>query len=262
MHAAEENRQELDSVSVLNAKRTLLQLLGRAGVFADDAEGLIALVEAGALAGACEELGGSGGSVPGGEGEPYEPYESGRRDGARAVTDELGAIAERALRQAVDPDGPGAASAARSPVGRIEVEQAKAAVTPLHLAFTAASDLDPEVTEEVLRAVLGTMTPWQRARYAGRLADFAASHRARLERLYVEYGPGSATAVHSRYSLLHSATGVAVLERLATRPAALREEWEAAELPPAWLDGPMRAWEAVGRPRDGGGGEGGGGGVS
>ncbi|MGW6572031.1 hypothetical protein ACWGAN_07620 [Streptomyces sp. NPDC054945] len=258
MHAAEENRQELDSVSVLNAKRTLLQLLGRAGVFADDAEGLIALVEAGALAGACEELGASGGSVPGGEGEPYEPYESGRRDGARAVTDELGAIAERALRQAVDPDGPGAASAARSPVGRIEVEQAKAAVTPLHLAFTAPSDLDPEVTEEVLRAVLGTMTPWQRARYAGRLADFAAAHRARLERLYVEYGPGSATAVHSRYSLLHSATGVAVLERLATRPAALREEWEAAELPPAWLDGPMRAWEAVGRPRDGGGGEGGG----
>ncbi|WP_030772341.1 MULTISPECIES: hypothetical protein [unclassified Streptomyces] len=243
MHAAEENRQELDSVSVLNAKRTLLQLLGRAGVFADDAEGLIALVEAGALTGACEELGGLGGSVPG---DKDELYEAGRLDGARAVTDELGAIAERLLRQAVDPDGPGAASAARSPVGRIEVEQAKAAVTPLHLAFTAASDLDPEVTEEVLRAVLGTMTPWQRARYAGRLADFAAAHRARLERLYVEYGPGSATAVHSRYSLLHSATGIAVLERLATRPAALREEWEAAELPPAWLDGPMRAWEAVG----------------
>ncbi|MFD0120875.1 hypothetical protein [Streptomyces virginiae] len=243
MHAAEGNRQELDSVSVLNAKRTLLQLLGRAGVFADDAEGLIALVEAGALAGACEELGTLGGSMPGDKGEPYE---SGRLDGARAVTDELGKIAERALRQAVDPDGPGAASAARSPVGRIEVEQAKAAVTPLHLSFTAVSDLDPEVTEEVLRAVLGTMTPWQRARYAGRLADFAAAHRARLERLYVEYGPGSATAVHSRYSLLHSATGIAVLERLATRPAALREEWEAAELPPAWLDGPMRAWDAVG----------------
>ncbi|WP_327260841.1 hypothetical protein OG444_04395 [Streptomyces sp. NBC_01232] len=243
MHAAEENRQELDSVSVLNAKRTLLQLLGRAGVFADDAEGLIALVEAGALAGACEELGALGGSVPGDKGEPYG---SGWLDGARAVTDELGAIAERTLRQAVDPDGPGAAAAARPPVGRIEVEQAKAAVTPLYLTFTAVSDLDPEVTEEVLRAVLGTMTSWQRARYAGRLAEFAAAHRARLERLYVEYGPGSATAVHSRYSLLHSATGVAVLERLATRPAALREEWDAAELPPAWLDGPMRAWDAVG----------------
>ncbi|MEV7561675.1 hypothetical protein ACGFYY_34135 [Streptomyces sp. NPDC048331] len=243
MHAAEENRQELDSVSVLNARRTLLQLLGRAGVFADDAQGLIALVEAGALAGACEELGALGGSVPGDKGEPYE---SGWLDGARAVTDELGSIAERALRQSVAPDGPSAARSARPPVGRIEVEQAKAAVTPLHLAFTAVSDLDPEVTEEVLRAVLGTMTARERARYAGRLADFAAAHRARLERLYVEYGPGSATAIHSRYSLLHSATGVAVLERLATRPAALREEWDAAELPPAWLDGPMRAWEAVG----------------
>ncbi|MET9692956.1 hypothetical protein ABZY81_31595 [Streptomyces sp. NPDC006514] len=243
MHAAEENRPELDSVSVLNAKRTLLQLLGRAGVSADDAEVLIALVEAGALAGACEEVGALGGSAPGDKGEPYE---SGWLDGARAVADELGAIAERALGRTVDPDGPSTAPAARPPVGRVEVEQAKAAVTPLYLTFTAASDLDPEVTEEVLRAVLATMTPRQRARYAGRLADFAAAHRARLERLYLEYGPGSATAIHGRYSLLHSATSVAVLERLATPAAALREEWEAAELPPAWLEGPMRAWDAVG----------------
>lgn len=243
MHAAEENRHELDSVSVLNAKRTLLQLLGRAGVSADDAEGLIALVEAGALAGACEELGALAGSVPGDKGEPYE---SGWLDGARAVTDELRGIAERALRQTVDPDGPSAAPAARPPVGRMEVEQAKAAVTPLYLTFTAVSDLDPEVTDEVLRAVLATMTPRQRAGYAGRLAEFAAAHRARLERLYVEYGPGSATAIHGRYSLLHSATSVAVLERLATPGAALREEWDVAELPPAWLDGPMRAWDAVG----------------
>ncbi|MGZ9935796.1 hypothetical protein ACXNSR_38640 [Streptomyces sp. NC-S4] len=243
MHAAEENRPELDPVSVLNAKRTLLQLLGRAGVSADDAEGLIALVEAGALAGACEEVGALGGSVPGDKGEPYE---SGWLDGARAVTDELRSIAERALRQTVDPDAPGVASAARPPVGRMEVEQAKAAVSPLYLAFTAASDLDPGATEEVLRAVLATMTPRQRARYAGRLADFVAAHRARLERLYVEYGPGSPTAIHGRYSLLHSATSIAVLERLAVPTAALREEWDAAELPPAWLDGPLRAWEAVG----------------
>ncbi|MFD9161987.1 hypothetical protein ACFVZ8_08235 [Streptomyces sp. NPDC059558] len=243
MHAAEENRPELDPVSVLNAKRTLLQLLGRAGISADDAAGLIALVEAGALADACEELGALGGSVPGDKGEPYE---SGWLDGARTVTDELGAIAERALRHTVDPDGPSTASAPRPPVGRVEVEQAKAAVTPLYLTFTAASDLDPEVTEEVLRAVLATMTPRQRARYAGRLADFAAAHRARLERLYVEYGPGSPTAIHSRYSLLHSATSVAVLERLTAPATALREEWDAAELPPAWLDGPMRAWDAVG----------------
>ncbi|MCX5309315.1 hypothetical protein OG304_38835 [Streptomyces sp. NBC_00160] len=242
MHAAEENRQELDPASVLNAKRTLLQLLGRAGFSADDAQGLIALVEAGALAGACQEAGALGASVPGDKGEPYE---SGWLDGARAVTDALAGIAERALRQSVDPDGPAAGPDIRPPVGRMEVERAKVAVTPLYLAFTAASDLDPEVTEEVLAAVLATMTPWQRAGYAGRLAAFAAANRARLERLYVAYGPGSATAIHSRYSLLHSATSIAVLERLATAAAALQEEWDAAELPPAWLDGPMTAWDAA-----------------
>ncbi|MER6447628.1 hypothetical protein DEJ51_26655 [Streptomyces venezuelae] len=243
MHAAEEHRQELDSVSILNAKRTLLQLLGRAGVRADDAEGLIALVEAGALAEACEELGTLGESVPGDKGEPYE---SGWLDGAKAVTDELGGIAARALRHTVDPGGTTAAADPRPPVRRMEVERAKVAVTPLYLAFTDASDLDPEVTEEVLSAVLGTMTPWQRAGYAARLAGFATEHRARLERLYAQYGPGSATAIHGRYSLLHSATSVAVLERLATSAAALREEWDSAELPPAWLDGPTAAWDAAG----------------
>ncbi|MGW7330677.1 hypothetical protein ACWGIU_19195 [Streptomyces sp. NPDC054840] len=243
MHAAEEHRQELDSVSILNVKRTLLQLLGRAGVAADDAEGLIALVEAGALAGACEEIGGFGGTVPEAKGEQYE---SGWLDGARAVTDELGGIAERALRQTVDPGVTTAAPDARPPVGRMEVERAKAAVTPLYLTFTAVSDLDPEVTDEVLAAVLATMTPRQRAGYAGRLAQFAAAHRARLERLYVEYGPASATAIHGRYSLLHSPTSVAVLERLTTAATELREEWDSAELPPAWLDGPMTAWDAAG----------------
>ncbi len=243
MNAAEEHRQELDAVSILNAKRTLLELLARVGVFTGDAEGLIALIEAGALADACEEVGALGGSAPGDKGEPYE---SGWLDGARAVTDELGAIVERALRLAVDPDGSANASSARPPVGRMEVERAKVAVTPLYLTFTAVSDLDPEVTEQVLGAVLGTMTPRQRAGYAGRLAEFAATHQARLERLYVEYGPGSATAIHGRYSLLHSATSVAVLERLATTGTALREEWDAAELPPAWLDGLLRAWDEAG----------------
>jgi hypothetical protein len=48
--------------------------------------------------------------------------------------------------------------------------------------------------------------------------------------------------VHGRYSLVHSPAGVAVLERLATAPAELRREWDAAELPPAWLDGLTTAW--------------------
>ncbi|WP_031079872.1 hypothetical protein [Streptomyces sp. NRRL S-118] len=242
MEAAEEGRQQLDTASVVNAKRTLLELLGRAGVFAGDAEELIGLIEAGALALAHEEIRGIVRSAPGEKGELYE---SGWLDGTQAVADELGELAERALRSAVASGPPDPEQDARTPVRRTQLERAKVAVLPLYLSFTTVSDLDPEVSEQVLKAVLGTMDSRQRAGYAGRLAQFAAAERARLERLYAEFGPGSAIAVHGRYSLLHSPSSVAVLERLAAAPSALREEWDAAELPPAWLEGLTTAWDSA-----------------
>ncbi|MFJ3785334.1 hypothetical protein [Streptomyces sp. NPDC090093] len=241
MTTAEEGRQRLDAASVLNAKRTLLQLLARAGVWSGDAEEMIGFVEAGALALAYEEIGGAVRSAPDGKGEAYA---AGWLDGARTVADELGGVAERALRQALAADPTTDSPDDRPPVGRTEMERTKVAVTPIYLSFTDVSDLDPEVTEQVLGAVLRTMSSRQRSRYAGRLAEFATNHRERLERLYAEYGPGSAIAIHGRYTLVHSPTSVAVLERLAAAPAALYEEWDAAELPPAWLDGLTKVWGA------------------
>ncbi|MFJ5136585.1 hypothetical protein [Streptomyces sp. NPDC088707] len=240
MNTPDEGRQQqLDVASVLNAKTTLLQLLARAGVYTGDAEELIGLVEAGALALAHTEITEARRSAPREKGEVYA---SGWSDGALAVTDELGDVAERALIRAVTT-GPSADSPdERSPVGRAEMERAKVAVTPLYLSFADVSDLDPEVTEQVLGAVLRTMSPRQRAGYPGRLTQFASAHHAHLERLYAEYGPGSPIAIHGRYSLVHSPTSVAVLERLAETPTALHEEWDAAELPPAWLDGLTTAW--------------------
>ncbi|MFE5946343.1 hypothetical protein [Streptomyces sp. NPDC056480] len=240
MNTADEGRQQqLDVASVLNAKTTLLQLLARAGVYTGDAEELIGLVEAGALALAHTEITEARRSAPQEKGEDYA---SGWSDGALAAADELGAVAERALIRAVTT-GPSADSPdERSPVGRAEMERAKVAVTPLYLSFADVSDLDPEVTEQVLGAVLRTMSPRQRAGYPGRLTRFASAHHTHLERLYAEYGPGSPIAIHGRYSLVHSPTSVAVLERLAETPAALHEEWDAAELPPAWLDGLTTAW--------------------
>ncbi|MFD7630455.1 hypothetical protein ACFV7Q_31275 [Streptomyces sp. NPDC059851] len=242
MNPAGEGLQQLDAVSVLNAKTTLVQLLVRAGVHPGDAGELIGLVEAGTLAVAHRQVGGRGGTAPTGKGELYA---SGWLDGARAVADELGDIAERALREAVGAGASGDGLDARPPAGRMELERAKVAVLPLYLSYTTLSDLDPEVSEQVLTAVLGTMSTRERTGYAGRLTRFASIHRTRLERLYAEYGPGSAIAIHGRYSLLHSPTSVAVLERLLTEPAALWEEWDAAELPPAWLDGLTTAWGAT-----------------
>ncbi|MCX4985275.1 hypothetical protein [Streptomyces sp. NBC_00572] len=256
MNSADEGRQQLDAASVLNAKSTLLQLLARAGVYTGDAEELIGLVEAGALALAHAEITEARRSAP----EPTEaqegqqeaeerkeeprkePYASGWADGVLAVTEELGAIAERALVRAVTTASSTESPDERSPVRRAEMERARVAVTPLYLSYTDVSDLDPEVTEQVLGAVLRTMSPRQRAGYPGRLTEFATAHHAHLERLYAEYGPGSPIAIHGRYSLIHSPTSVAVLERLAVTPSALHEEWDAAELPPAWLDGLTTAW--------------------
>ncbi|WP_137991731.1 hypothetical protein [Streptomyces vilmorinianum] len=242
MNAADEGGYLLDSASVMNAKTTLLELLGRAGVFRDEAEELIALVEAGALAGAHREVGEIEGSAPEGKGEPYT---TGWLAGARAVGDALHRAAESALGRAVqeeeEPDTPHV----HPPVGRVDVERAKVAVTPLYLSFTHLSELDPEVSQEVLSAVLGTMSASERGGYAGRLEEFAESRHAQLALLYDRYGPGSDVAIHGRYSLLHSPTSVAVLERLTTEPSALRAEWEHAELPPVWLEGLAKAWGAA-----------------
>lgn len=241
MNPAGEGLRQLDAVSVRNAKTTLVQLLGRAGIHSADAEELIGFVEAGALAVAHAEISGSADGAPAGKGELYA---SGWLDGARAVTEELAGIAERALGEALGADASVDYLNARLPVGRMELERANVAVLPLYLSFSPLSDLDPDVSEQVLRTVLGTMNTRQRAGYAGRLTQFASSRRERLERLYAEYGPGSATAVHGRYSLLHSPTSIAVLERLVTDPSALWEDWDAAELPPAWLEGLTTAWDA------------------
>ncbi|MFE7100190.1 hypothetical protein [Streptomyces erythrochromogenes] len=232
MSVADGGRQWPDEVSVENARATLLQLLARAGVPSDDARQLIGLLEAGALALAHEELSAAR-DVPGTE-----------EQGARAVLDELGAVAERTLVRAVGAEGEQGPAGERPRARRMEVERARVAVTPLYLSFTAVSELDPEVTDEVLAAVLGTMSPRQRAGYAGRLTEFAADHQTRLERMFAGFGPGSAITMHGRYSLLHSATSIAVLERLAAVPQELREEWDAVELPPAWLDGLTTAWNA------------------
>ena len=241
MSTADEGRRWPDEVSVDNARTTLLRLLARAGVPSGDARELIGLIEAGALALAHKELSGAERSAPGDKGQAYE---SGRLDGAEDLLEGLAAVADRTLLRAVGADGHQDPSGQRPRAGRMEVELAQVALTPLYLSFTTVSELDPEVTEEVLAAVLTTMDPRQRAGYAGRLNEFAAAHRGRLERLFAAFGPGSGITVHGRYSLVHSVTSIAVLERLVTAPQHLREEWDAAELPPAWLDGLRTAWNA------------------
>ncbi len=147
MSAAHDGRQWPDEVSVDNARTTLLQLLARTGVPSGDARQLIGLVEAGVLALAHAELGAPGRSAPGDKGEEYR---SGWLDGAEALLEELGAVAERTLAGVTGPEGDQGGPGGHPRARRMEVERAKVALTPLYLSFTAASELDPDVTEEVL----------------------------------------------------------------------------------------------------------------
>ncbi|WP_432753807.1 hypothetical protein ACE1OA_32385 [Streptomyces sp. JL2001] len=242
MNPAEEARHPLNSASVQNTKQTVLELLGRAGVFGDEAAMLVALVEAGALTEAHGELGKTGVELPEGRGGEYA---DGWSDGAHAAGAALGRLADRLLQEAT-ATGPHGGSRADGrplpPVGFVDVERAKVAVTPLYLVFAHASDFDPEESDRVLTAVLGTMSALERAGYAGRLDEFTRAHGERLTQLYADYGPGSAVGIHSRYSLAHSPSGIAVLERLSTAPEELRAAWDSAELPPAWLEGLAKAW--------------------
>ncbi|MFE5966740.1 hypothetical protein [Streptomyces sp. NPDC056463] len=236
-----------NAADVRNARTTLLGLLARTGVPEDETGRLIALVEAGALAETHGEVARVVANAPGDRGERFR---LGWLDGARAVDETLLRSTERALRRALGADEPGGAEGpsdtahVHPPVAGVDVERAKVAVTPLYLAFTHVSDLDPEVSEDVLVAVLGTMSTAERAGYAGHLDAFAESWNERLNRLYAEYGPGSDVSIHGRYSLLHSPSSVAVLERLVSAPDALREEWDRVELPPVWLEGLAKAWDA------------------
>ncbi|MEU7005482.1 hypothetical protein [Streptomyces sp. NPDC046332] len=237
-----------NAADVRNAKTTLLELLARTGVPEGETGQLIALVEAGALAEARDAVAQVVASAPGDRGERYR---LGWTDGTRTVDDALLRSTEHALRRAMGPDAPSAApegpadtAHVHPPVAGVDVERAKVAVTPLYLACTHVSDLDPEVSQDVLVAVLGTMSSAERAGYAGHLDEFAASWSERLTRVYAEYGPGSDVSIHGRYSLLHSPSSIAVLERLVSAPDALREEWDRVELPPVWLEGLAKAWDA------------------
>ncbi|MDT9687089.1 hypothetical protein Q5762_01740 [Streptomyces sp. P9(2023)] len=232
----------LHSADVMNAKTTLLELLARTGVPVDEAGQLVTLIEAGALAEAYGEIAGAGANVPAGQGQRYA---SGWLDGARTVGDALLRRADRAVREALGPEVPvPETSHVHPPVGGVEVERAKVAVTQLYLTLSHVSELDPEMSDDVLVTVLSTMSTAERAGYTGRLDEFAEARRERLTWLYAEYGPGSDVSIHGRYSLLHSPSSVAVLERLVAAPSALREEWESSELPPVWLEGLAKAWDA------------------
>ncbi|MFF0747134.1 hypothetical protein ACFYVL_42790 [Streptomyces sp. NPDC004111] len=97
--------------------------------------------------------------------------------------------------------------------------------------------------EEVLPVAWSAIPPAEHAGYPGVLEEYGQDYRERLDELFAEYGPQSATAQHGRRELLAHPVSLIVLERL----VAVRSRYVLAaryngELPDRWLNDMSAAW--------------------
>ncbi|MFI5808339.1 hypothetical protein [Streptomyces sp. NPDC051561] len=112
-----------------------------------------------------------------------------------------------------------------------------------YAAFAVHVRFDDSMTEEVLPVLWSVLTEEERAAYPVRLEEFMNTYRERLERLYAEYGPQSATARHGRRELLAHPVSLIVLEQLVEVRSryALAARWN-GELPDRWLNDISTTW--------------------
>ncbi|MFD3513848.1 hypothetical protein [Streptomyces sp. NPDC058657] len=99
------------------------------------------------------------------------------------------------------------------------------------------------MTEEVLPVLWSVIPEEEREAYPARLEAFVDAYRERLERLYAEYGPQSATAKYGRRELFAHPVSLIALERLSTGRSrfALAARWN-GELPDRWLNDICGPW--------------------
>ncbi|MFB7919570.1 hypothetical protein [Streptomyces sp. NPDC056061] len=94
---------------------------------------------------------------------------------------------------------------------------------------------------EFLDVALSAVRTEERQGYIERLEAFVEKHRARLEELLRAYGPGSRPASHGRYALIGQPETLVILERMETNPSGLRSQWE-KKMEDVFLDDLEFAW--------------------
>ncbi|MFG2097172.1 hypothetical protein [Streptomyces sp. NPDC048612] len=260
-HDADAYGEELARIShhqheATAARFTVFQALAAAGIGHEQADDIVAKLEAGAVAGAHTWI---SESSPPHKSEPR--FEDGWFAGVRDVASYLLRIADtsakagrgRAASSAMlvthlqepaslapeamaDEPAPGPAS-----VPPLEAKDVLAAAECFSWAVAAPGTRHWPDGSDFLDVALSAVGDEERAGYIERLEAFVEEHRDRLEELLRAYGPGSRPASHGRYALVGQPETLVILERMETAPFLLRGRWE-KELETVFLDDLEFAW--------------------
>ncbi|MFF4755212.1 hypothetical protein ACWD5R_43535 [Streptomyces sp. NPDC002514] len=262
-HDADGYGQELAAIShhqheATSARFTVFQALAAVGIGHEQADDIVAQLEAGAVAGAHTWI--SESSAPHGS-EPR--FEDGWHAGVRDVASYLRRIADRTatiergraassamlvahLQQPPVSPAPEETTAddpapAPDPVPPLEAKDVLAAAERFPWAAAAPGTRHWPDGSDFLDAALSAVGDEERAGYIERLEAFVEEHRDRLEELLRAYGPSSRPASHGRYALVGQPETLVILERMETAPFLLRGRWE-EELETVFLDDLEFAW--------------------
>ncbi|MFD8956558.1 hypothetical protein ACFXKH_35850 [Streptomyces caelestis] len=230
----------------IEGRDLVFRALAAAGIGHEQADAIVAQVEAGAVAGAHTWI--SESSAPHGSDARFEDgWHEGVRDVARyllriadttATTGRGLAASHALLLNSVQQPAPAPREAAPAPVLDPAAVLAAAERCPWAL---APHEVRHWPDGSFLDTALSAVRPEEHAGYAERLEAFAVQHRTRLEDLLRAYGPGSTPASHGRYALVGQPETLVILERMETAPFLLRGTWDDEE-EDVFLDDLEFAW--------------------
>ncbi|MER7694908.1 hypothetical protein [Streptomyces sp. NPDC097610] len=219
-----------------SARRRVSDLLEAAGVMPEEAQHLLAVIEAGAVEAAHAEVAELDMRAPVGS---TDEFREGWLGAVQALASRLTHIADRTVRQArataAAPKSPLAVSSPlprRSPtavdaVGEEQVHRVLAVAERIFESLTGYTGFDRDLSEEILMVVLKSVGAEQQEGYVRQLEAFADANRERLGQLCGKYGPGGKFADESRCYLTHQPESIVVCERLDTVPMWLEGVWDA-----------------------------------
>ncbi|MFE3591394.1 hypothetical protein ACFXOY_28270 [Streptomyces niveus] len=237
------------------ARFTVFQALAAAEIGHEQADDIVAQLEAGAVAGAHTWI--SESSPPH---KSEQRFEDGWFAGVRDIASYLLRIADttatagrgRAASSAMlvahlsqpaspAPEATTTDEPAPASVPTLEAKDVLAAAERFPWAAAAPGKRHWPDGSDFLDLALSAVRPEERAGYIEHLEAFVEEHRDRLEELLRAYGPGSRPASHGRYTLVGQPETLVILERMETAPFLLRGRWE-EELETVFLDDLEFAW--------------------
>lgn len=258
-HDADAYGQELARIShhqheATDARFTVFQALAAVGIGHEQADDIVAKLEAGAVAGAHTWI--SESSPPHGS---EQRFEDGWFAGVRDVASYLLRIADTTahagrgragssamlLAHLQQPHSPAPQEAPEPEPGpttpALNAKDVLAAAERFPWAVAAPGERHWPDGSDFLDVALSAVPPEERAGYIERLEAFVEQHRERLEEMLRTHGPGSKPASHGRYALIGQPETLVIVERMESAPFLLRGQWE-KELETVFLDDLEFVW--------------------